>query len=185
MAIHLDVLSVGFPLWLVVHDRVPRWVAGAAVGVNAVLVVLLQVPATHRVQRGARRAAARLAGAALAGALLLLGLAGRMSSGGWILASLVVWIALLTAAELVQSAVEFVVSYDASPPWAHHEYQATYALGRGGVRALAPVVFAFAIPFGYVGWMSLAAVCLTAALLHSRLVPESVSEPRPTEVAAS
>ncbi|MFZ5870320.1 MAG: MFS transporter [Actinomycetota bacterium] len=185
MAIHLDVLSVGLPLWLTLHDHIPRWVAGAAVGLNAALVALLQVSTTHRVQRGVTRVAARFAGAALAGALLLLAVIGEATPIGWILTLLLVWIVLLTVAELIQSAVEFIVSYDAAPSWAHPEYQAAYALGRGTIRALAPVMFALVVPLGLVGWVALAAASLAAALLHSRFVPEPVTEPGITEVAAS
>lgn len=175
LAVHLDLLAVGLPLVLAANDDLPRWLSGAALATGAVAVVALQVPVTARVQRtGAARVVAP-AGGALVAAVLLLG--GAQQAGVAVgIALVVAWMVANTLAELTQSGVEFLVSYDAAPEMAHSEYQAAYALGRGAVRAVAPVALAWATVAGTGGWLVLALVCAGATFVHRRLVRQVVTD---------
>lgn len=168
MAVHLDVLAVGLPLVLTTSDGLPDWIGGVAIATNAILVVILQVPTTGRIQIMGARSGALIAGATLSISIVLLGAAAETAAfAGVVLIGL--WIVFDTCAELTQSAVEFVVSYDAAPSWAHSEYQAAYAFGRGAVRALAPVTLALVVSQGLPAWVLLAIVCGGAGLLHSHI----------------
>jgi len=179
MAIHLDLLAVGLPLVLTASADLPDWLAGAAVALNATAVVLFQVPATGWTHRVGSRRAAMVAGSSLAAALVLLGGAAEV---GLILGVglLAVWVLADTLAELTQSGLEFVVSYAAAPPWAHSEYQAAYAFGRGAVRAAAPATLALAVSQGWWAWLLLALGCAVAALVHAHY---AALVDRPAEVS--
>lgn len=168
MAVHLDMLAVGLPLVLTASGVVPTWIGGVAIAINAVLVVLLQVPASRRIQSaGASTGSLVAAGSMTASLVLLASVINAPEVVGMLL--LLGWILCLTLTELTQSGVEFIVSYDAAPHWAHIEYQAAYAFGRGAVRAAAPAALACAVLNGWPVWISLTLLCGGAGVAHALL----------------
>ena len=112
------VLSIGLPIWVVTHTEAPRPVAAWLIGVNTVLVMLLQVRAS--------RGASTLAGAtrlqrwsfvALALTCVVAGLAGGVSR--WPAVALLVLAALLvTLGELWGESARWLLRYEMAAPTA-------------------------------------------------------------------
>ncbi|MCA1850831.1 MAG: MFS transporter [Beggiatoa sp.] len=157
--LHLALLSVAFPLWIVTHTAAPKALVGIVLVVNTAMAVLLQV----RLSRGAddvTRAGdlQRRAGFALAGFCVLTAVSGTL---GALSAAVVLVLAIvaLTLAELWQSAGAWGVSYGLSPPEQRTYYLSVYNLGATAMAVLGPGLLAVAVvEQGWIGWIGLGAV---------------------------
>jgi Major Facilitator Superfamily len=171
LALHMTLLTVSLPLWVVAHTHAPPSVIGLALFTNTVLVVLLQV----RASRGCddlRVAARRLAmsGAALAVFCALLAASGRTSAIPATVAVLAAVIAL-TLAELWHSAGAWGISFQLAPPDRRTEYLAVFNLAIVVQGIIGPTaVTALAFPRRGLGWLMLGAIfALTATAVAATI----------------
>ena len=160
------VLTIGLPIWVVTHTEAPRPVAAWLIGVNTVLVVLLQVRAS--------RGASTVAGAtrlqcwsfgALALTCLAAGLSGMVSR--WPAVALLVFAALLvTLGELWGESARWWLRYEMAAPTAQGEYGGVFQLGTA-VPAIAGPALVTALPdrLELAGWLGVAAVFLVGWVL--------------------
>lgn len=74
LGLHSSLLAIGVPLWISVTHLVPAWMVPVLIGLNTILVVLLQVSAAGRAGRsfGSAVAASRVAGIVGAAACVVL-----------------------------------------------------------------------------------------------------------------
>lgn len=168
--LHVAILSVALPLWIVTRTSAPEAIVGVALFINTILAVTLQV----RLSRGGDDLghAGRLqrrAGVALA---VFCGLAAASIGLGPGPATAVILLAAvaLTLGELWQSAGGWGVSFQLSPVERRNYYLGLYNLGAGGFAVLGPGLLTVAVVgSGPAGWLVLGVVFLAAGVLISVL----------------
>lgn len=170
LELHLTVLTVGAPLWIVSHTDAPASLASALMITNAVVVLLLQV----RASRGAETVPGSARLLRRAGLLLAAGCAVCATSryAGPVVAAalLAAGVVLLALGEIAQAAGGWGLSFALAPPGRQGEYQGVFALGRGVQQFLGPgLVTALLVGVGAPGWLLLAALFGLTGLLCSRL----------------
>ena len=166
LTVQVGLISIGLPLWIVEFTQAPRWLVSAAVVLNTLLVILLQMPLSRRVEGPAEAArACAWAGLLLGAACVVLGAAGY---GHSLLAAAVVIAAvlLLTVGEVLSSAGAWGLRYDLATPNAVGAYQGVFTTGATLGALLSPVVVLHSgIQFGMPGWIALGAVFAGAGAL--------------------
>ncbi|MFD4901340.1 MFS transporter [Streptomyces sp. NPDC058411] len=162
LTMHMTLLSIGIPLWIVGHTDVSAALISPLVAVNTVLAVLLQVRASRGTDDipGAARALVR-AGISLAACCLLLvaapGLPVVLAIGVLLLAMVA-----LTGGELWQSAGGWGGSYLLAVPGQEGVYLSVFWLGVAVQQIAAPIVVSLIVTVGATGWVVLAAVFAAA-----------------------
>jgi hypothetical protein len=171
LTMHMTLLSIGIPLWIVGHTAVSSALISPLVAVNTVLAVALQVRASRDTDTiaGAARALVR-AGICLAVCCLLLVAAPKLPV---VLAVGVLLLAMvaLTGGELFQSAGGWGGSYLLAVPGEEGVYLSVFWLGVAVQQIAAPVLVSVVVTSGTTGWAVLAAlfaVCGLAAPLIGR-----------------
>ncbi|MGK5113680.1 MULTISPECIES: MFS transporter [unclassified Geodermatophilus] len=165
LTMHMTLLSIGLPLWIIGHSHAPPAVIAPLLVVNTVLAVALQVRAsrgTDTVPTATR--ALRRAGIALATCCLLLVGVPRLGAGPAVVLLLVAMVAL-TAGELWQSAGGWGGSYLLARPGQDGVYLSVFWLGVAVQQIAAPVVLTRVQAAGTAGWVALAAVLAGSGLL--------------------
>lgn len=165
MCLNYGILTVGVPLWVTTHTRVPRPVVALLLLVNTVCIVALQVRASRAVvDPRAGALALRRAGLAFVAGWTLLGLASGLAVAPAV-ALLLAGVALHTVGELWQAAASFELSFSLALPRAQGQYQGVFGVGQSLADALAPVVAAtVCVAGGLAGWIGLGlAVALAGA----------------------
>jgi MFS family permease len=164
--LHVVILSVILPLWIVTRTPAPKSIVGVVLFVNTIIAVTLQVRLSRggddlrhagRLQRRAGVALAVFCGLAAASALVRPAFA----------AALVLLAAVaLTLGEIWQSAGGWGVSFKLSPPGQRNFYLGLYNLGSSGMAVLGPSLLSFAvIEGGPIGWAVLGAVFLLVGVV--------------------
>lgn len=176
LASHASIILVALPLWVVSRTEAPRSVVPLVLIANTVLVVLFQVKVSAGAESvpGAARVARR-AGMWLAAGCLVVTVTSRV--GGLAAAVLVcVAVALLTMAELQQSASAWGLAHGLAPEDAQAEYVGAFNLHSVAQGVFGPslLVAAFSLT-GSFGWVLIAAVVLGAAVL---IVPAAAAADR-------
>lgn len=96
----------------------------------------------------------------------LLFAATRNLSGAVVCAALLLAVFVHTLGEMAQAAGEFELSFALAPDHAQGQYQGVFTLGKGACTALAPALLTLlCIDWGQPGWLTLAALFLTAGAL--------------------
>ncbi len=170
MAMGSVVLTVGVPLWLVEETSVSRVAIAWLMGVNTVLVILLQVRASRRADSIAGSVhLIRWAGLLLACSVVVLWASGATGSRAS-LALLTSAVLLLTMAELFAAASGWTLRFGLADPGRQGEYGAVFLLGDVPRLVLGPLVITAVVASpGGVGWAILAAAFLAVAAI-ARLV---------------
>ncbi|WP_431783457.1 MFS transporter [Streptomyces chumphonensis] len=159
------ILTIGLPLWLVTHTEAPRAAAAWLIGINTVMVMLLQV----RMARGADH----LAGAkrlhnwgflAIMAACLLAAPSGSLST--WpALAMLALTTVSLTLGELWGQSARWNLRYDLALATAQGQYGGVFQLGTALPKVFGPLmVTALTDGLGGTGWLLIGAVLGVATL---------------------
>ncbi|WP_405644307.1 MFS transporter [Streptomyces sp. NBC_00019] len=191
LTMHMTLLSIGIPLWIVGHTDVPSAVIAPLVAVNTVLAVALQVRASRDTDTmpGVARALTR-AGLSLALCCVLLVAAPKLPV---VLAVGVLLLAMiaLTGGELFQSAGGWGGSYLLAAPKEEGVYLSVFWLGVAVQQIAAPILVSVVVTTGTTGWVVLAALfafCGLAAPLLCRWAqkradsrPQPEPEPTPAE----
>ncbi|MFJ3759355.1 MFS transporter [Streptomyces sp. NPDC090080] len=171
LTMHMTLLSIGVPLWIVGHTGVSSALISPLVAVNTVLAVALQVWASRGTDTIAGAARALVwAGLSLAMCCLLLVAAPKLPV---VLAIGVLLLAMvaLTGGELFQSAGGWGGSYLLAVPGQEGVYLSVFWLGVAVQQIAAPVLVSLVVTTGTTGWVVLAAlfaVCGLAAPVIGR-----------------
>ncbi|MFG2949684.1 MFS transporter [Streptomyces adustus] len=183
LTMHMTLLSIGIPLWIVKHTDVSSALISPLVAVNTVLAVALQVRASRGTDTIAGAARALVwAGVSLALCCLLLLAAPKLPV---VLAVGVLLLAMvaLTGGELFQSAGGWGGSYLLAVPGQEGVYLSVFWLGVAVQQIAAPVLVSLVVTTGTTGWVVLAAlfaVCGLAAPGIGRWAQSQAdSRPRP------
>lgn len=185
---HQVLLNVVIPLWLVEETNAPRVLLAWLFGTNTVLAVLLQVRAARGVidiptsLRAQHRAAACF--------VVSCGIIWVTDSTTQWLTIVLIWVGhvTITAAELLNSAGEWGLVSELSDSRRLGEYQGLQQLGYTLGNVWAPAAYTWlAIHGGMAGWLTIAAIVVTAAAAigpaaraaerHLREEPQSDPEP--------
>ncbi|KPI23440.1 major facilitator superfamily MFS_1 [Actinobacteria bacterium OV320] len=164
LTMHMTLLSIGIPLWIVGHTDVSSALISPLVAVNTVLAVALQVRASRGTDTIAGAARALVwAGISLAACCLLLVAAPKLPV---VLAVGVLLLAMvaLTGGELFQSAGGWGGSYLLAVPGQEGVYLSVFWLGVAVQQIAAPVLVSLVVTAGSTGWVVLAALFAVCGL---------------------
>ncbi|MFE0676408.1 MFS transporter [Streptomyces sp. NPDC058867] len=169
VSLHVTVLTVGVPLWVLAHDELPRAVIAWTLVLNTVVVVLFQVRATRGVESAADGGRAlRLSGLLLAAGCLALAATGELSTTAAVTVLLLA-VAFQAFAEMYQQAGAWAISYDLAPEDRRQVYLAFFSLGNAARNTYGPLVVTFlVVQRGAVGWLLLGALALGCGVWASR-----------------
>lgn len=184
LTLHMPLLSVGLPLWLVKHTHIPAGAIPLLLVVNAVLAVAFQVPVAELV-RSPRTAvlALMVAGGALAACCLAMPLAATLGAAGAVVVAVGAVFAL-TLAELAQAAGGWDLSFRLAPEGRRGQYLGVFSLGMTAQTMAAPLVLTTVVfALGPWGWAGLAGVALGAGLLARTVVADERPADRVTSIA--
>ncbi|WP_406122395.1 MFS transporter [Streptomyces canus] len=158
------VLRIGIPLWIVTLSGLPRGLGAWLYGLNAVLVVALQVPLSRGAETfgGVRRLLLLASFASTASCLAIAVSAGVPALVG--VGALVVAVALLSLSEVWSSAAGWKLRYELAPAWAQGTWGGVFALGSSVNLVLGPAVVTLVVArYEATGWAALAAGFLLVA----------------------
>jgi hypothetical protein len=172
LSLHVTALFVGLPAWAAIRTDAPRGVIALLVGANSVLVVVLQIPLSRRVNTLTRAARFGATSSALfAGAAVITAATAGVSGAVAATAVLALALVLLTLAEIWQTSSAWVISEELAPPDRQSEYLAAFSTGMALQRFAGPALYGgLVIPLGYYGWASLALVVVVVGLAYPRLI---------------
>ncbi len=187
LSLQYEVLTVALPLWIAYHTTAPRWIVSPLLVLNTVLVILLQVPASHSVN-GIRSGAVitRRAGAIFTVSCAIF--AATAATRGWVTPlMLATAVAVHTVGEMWQAAGQFELAFSLASPVAQGQYQGVFNLGTGGCVALAPLILiTLCIDGGWPGWIVLGIAFAATGILTVPAVRGTEHEPGPvTQQAVS
>jgi MFS family permease len=168
MLLHVPLITLATPLWIVQYTDAPRWMVSVILLVNTVSVVLFQVrvargvTSLHTAARSMRRAGLFLFVSCVSFALSALG------ASSWIAAGILLAAALLQAyGEMTQAAGAWEISFALAPPDMHGQYQGLFGNGLAVARVIAPLLLtSLIITWGMPGWIVLGGLfLLTGAVI--------------------
>ena len=162
--LHVSVLSVGVPLWVIGHTSGPAWSVAALFVLNTAITVLFQV----RASRGADTVAGAGRANLLAALVLCLacGLYATSAAGPAAVAVglLLLATAALTAGEMFSSAGSWGMSFVLSPEHRMGEFQGAFNLITQAAQVVGPVLATTVVAAGVGGWAGLGAGFLALGL---------------------
>ncbi|GLW49635.1 membrane protein [Streptomyces sp. NBRC 14336] len=186
VSLHVTVLTVGIPLWVLAHDDLPRSVIAWTLVLNTVVVVVFQVHATRDVESAADGGRAlRLSGLLLAACCCLLAVTGELPAA-WAVAVILAAVGLQAFAEMHQQAGAWAISYDLAPEDRRQVYLAFFSLGNAARNTYGPLVVTFlVVQRGAVGWLLLGALALGCGAWAARSGRPSAVSGAPSAPAVS
>lgn len=167
LVLHVPLIDVALPLWVVRETEAPAWMIGAVFVVNTVLVVLFQ----YRVAKGIRSIDDGLRRLRVSGVLLFAGMAfyavsGMPSSPLGAALALLVAIVVLTVGEMQQTASMTEISFRLVPDQKYGQYQGFFGMGSTLSEAVAPLALTWLVLYqGTLGWLVLGGVILVASFV--------------------
>ncbi|MEU3777063.1 MFS transporter [Streptomyces sp. NPDC032472] len=180
MTLDDSLLNVGLPLWLVHHTDAPHAVVPAFLVINTVLVVVLQLTVSARVETP-RQAAAAVGwyGLAMLATCTLLAL--TPAHGAWAAtAALLAAAVLVTAAELVRSVTSWELAVSLAPREARASYLGVAGISSAAQKAAGPLLLTGAVmTAGPAGWLALGAAVAGLAVVQRRASMRRLDAVRP------
>ncbi|MFB6861624.1 MFS transporter [Streptomyces virginiae] len=164
-----SILAIGIPLWLVSHTTAPHELIPAFLVVNTVLVVVLQLRVSAKVQ-GSRRAAGAVALYGLTTLLCCVLLAASTGGGVWTAsAALLAAAVLATAAELMRSVSSWELAVSLAPRQARASYLGVAGMAQSVQKSAGPLLLTGAVmAAGPAGWLVLGAAVAGLSLVQRR-----------------
>jgi MFS family permease len=166
LQLHIPLITLGIPLWIVQRTHAPSWTVAALLAVNTLSVVVFQVRVARRVTdlaTAARRV--RAAGVVLLVACVVFALSAVGSSALLAVAILLLAVGLQSFAEMLQASGSWEISFDLAPPGKHGQYQGFFGSGFTIARMLGPLLITtLIISWGTIGWLLLGVLFLAAGL---------------------
>lgn len=169
MSLDSSILDVGLPLWLVARTDAPHAMVPAFLVINTVLVVLLQIRVSARVE-GPRRAT---------GAVLVYGLtvfaccalmAASTGGGSWTASAFLLAAAILvTVAELMRSVSSWELAVLLAPEGARASYLGVAGIAQSVQKSAGPLLLTGAVmTAGPAGWLALGAAVAGLSVVQRR-----------------
>jgi MFS family permease len=184
-SVYNDLLGLALPLWLVARTHAPLWLISAALVVNTLGCVLLQVRASHGVDGPAAGARIGRRGAMVVGvACVLFGVTAGLPS--WAVGILVIAAAAVhVLGELWMSTATWAVVFGLAPDWGQGQYQGTYFTGRQiGDMVAPPLLTACVIGLGVPGWLVVGALFAAGGIAYPAIVRWGITTRSTTTRAA-
>ncbi|MEU9104494.1 MFS transporter [Streptomyces xanthophaeus] len=170
-AMNLDdtILNVGLPLWLVEHTDAPHALIPAFLVTNTVLVVVLQLRVSAKVEEP--RQAARAVG--LYGLTMLVCctvLAASTGAGAWTASiALLAASVLVTGAELLRSVSSWELAVSLAPPGSRAAYLGVAGISSSVQKAAGPLLLTGAVmTAGPAGWIAFGAAVAGLSMTQRR-----------------
>ncbi|MEU6312923.1 MFS transporter [Streptomyces sp. NPDC047014] len=169
--LHLDdsLLAIGIPLWLVGRTEAPHALIPAFLVVNTVLVVLLQLTVSTRVDTPRQAAGAVvLYGLTTLACCALLAVSG--AGGPWAAsAALLAAAVLATGAELLRSVSSWELAVSLAPAQARASYLGVAGMAQSVQKSAGPpLLTGVVMAAGPAGWLALGAAVAGLSLLQRR-----------------
>ncbi|MFE3761001.1 MFS transporter [Streptomyces sp. NPDC059104] len=171
MPLNLDdsVLNVGLPLWLVHHTDAPHALVPAFLVINTVLVVVLQLRVSARVEEPRQAAGAiRLYGLTMFACCALL----VLSTGGgtWTASAVLLAVAVLvTLAELMRSVSSWELAVSLAPQEARASYLGVAGMAQSVQKSAGPLLLTGAVmTAGPAGWLALGTAIAGLSVVQRR-----------------
>ncbi len=177
LGLHATMMIIALPLWVAMRSDVPKAFIPGIITVGALLVVILQVPLSRKIDAIApARSAVTKATIALSVSCVLTALLAGANGPVLGTALLLTTITTLTLGEIYQTSSAWVVSHDLAPECRRSEYIATFSLGNSLQQIVGPPLFTVVIiEAGDIGWLLLAVGFAVAGTIYryglSRLAP--------------
>ncbi|MFI7357225.1 MFS transporter [Streptomyces avidinii] len=164
-----SILGVGLPLWLVAHTSAPHALIPAFLVINTVLVVVLQLRVSARVE-GPRRAADAVALYGLMTLACCAFLAAAPGGGVWAAsAALLAAAVLATAAELMRSVSSWELAVSLAPREARASYLGVAGMAQSVQKSAGPLLLTGAVmTAGPAGWLVLGAAVAGLSVVQRR-----------------
>ncbi|MFD9301949.1 MFS transporter [Streptomyces sp. NPDC060048] len=164
-----SILSIGLPLWLVDHTEAPHALIPAFLVTNTVLVVVLQLRVSHKVQEPRQAAAAVfLYGLTMLACCALLAAttgAGAAAASAGLLAAAV----LVTVAELTRSVSSWELAVSLAPAEAKASYLGVAGMAQSIQKSAGPLLLTGAVmTAGPAGWLALGAAVVALSAVQRR-----------------
>jgi MFS family permease len=176
LMLQLTMLILAIPLWLVHETRAPKAMMGPLIALNTLLVVLFQIPLSHRAAT-VPAAARQLAWSGVFFAVCCLLVAASATGAAVVL--LTAAVLMLTVGELLQAAGGWRLSFDLAPEHRRGAYLSLFGLGTSAQAIVGPPLFTLVVfRAGAAGWAGLAALFALSGLLVPRLLRASDDGPR-------
>lgn len=167
LVLHVPLIDVALPLWIVGHTEAPAWVLSVMFVLNTLAVVVFQV----RVSRGVTGLASAARYVVRGGLLLGVGcvifaFSGSPDSVVPAFLLLVAAAAVQTLGEMVQMAGTWEISFGLAPDGRHGQYQAFFGMGLTVAEIVGPLALTGLIVYwGAPGWILLGALFVIAGFL--------------------
>jgi MFS family permease len=166
LTLHVPLIDVTLPLWIVQHTAAPEWIIAAVFVVNTALVVLWQYRVSKKITSiddGLR--SLRVAGLLLFAAMILYGFSSTPSSPWVAAAVLLAAVTVLTFGDVRQTASMTEISFRLVPGGRYGQYQGFFGMGSTMGEAIGPLLLTWLVlGSGTWGWLLLGAVFLFASL---------------------
>ncbi|MFC5827765.1 MFS transporter [Nonomuraea insulae] len=170
MELHVVIMTLGFPLWIVTHTDLPASLNSLLLALNTTAVVLFQVAAGRRTATVPDAGRLQLlAGILLGAACAVAAVSGSVvtAAAGWALA---VACLLLVAGELLQTAGSFTLSFELPPPGRQGEHQGIFSLRKGLRQTAGPALVTWLVAgLGGIGWLALAVLFVVLGAIGRHL----------------
>lgn len=165
-----SVLLVGLPLWLVNHTAAPHALVPAFLVINTVLIAVLQVRVSAKVE-GARRAAQTVAVYGLTMLACCTVLAASAAAGVWASsAGLLAAAMLVTTAELMRSASSWELAVSLAPREARASYVGMAGISQSVQKSAGPPLLTGAVmALGPLGWLMLGPAFTGLSIVQRRV----------------
>lgn len=164
--LQFSVITLLLPLWVVDDTHAPRWSIAAALVINTILIVLLQVRVGGRVKTIQQGGSAwRRSGVVFLLSCSALGFAAGLPA--WAALLLVVaGVCLHTIGEIWHTSAGFVLTYNLPPAHAQGQYSGLIGIAGGAGGAIAPaLLLGLVLAHGRAGLIGLGAFFALAGLL--------------------
>ncbi|MGW0771831.1 MFS transporter [Streptomyces sp. NPDC002676] len=145
LALHVSILEVGLPLWILRGTTAPRSCLPVLILVNTVLALAFQVTVSrwsHTVAGAARTLTFSAVATALAALVFALT---HYLFGPWLIATLVLATVVLTVGELCQSAGGWGLSFGLSPAQGQGRHLGAFSVGAAMQDAFGPSIVAMLV----------------------------------------
>ncbi|MFJ3303901.1 MFS transporter [Streptomyces sp. NPDC086549] len=174
LGLHISVLEIAIPLWVVQQTDVPKSVVSLLLFVNTVLVIALQVPLS-RSSKSIRGATVALTCSGFVIAASCAAFAPTHGLGGWTAITLLISATLLlTLGEILQSAASWGLGFELAPVGGRGGHLGAFSLGAALQDVVGPGLIAFVvIQHAPEGWWLLAVGLAAAGVVAIPLVRQA------------
>ncbi|MDT3724042.1 MFS transporter [Streptomyces sp. DSM 41972] len=163
LVLHVPLIDVALPLWIVGHTEAPKWVLSVMFVLNTLAVVVFQVRVSRGVTGMASAARYVVRGGLLLGAGCVVFAFSGSGGSAWSAILLLAAAAVQTLGEMVQMAGTWEISFGLAPDGRHGQYQAFFGSGLTIAEIVGPLALTgLLVYWGAPGWILLGALFAAA-----------------------